>query len=709
MEHAPRPGRRQHRARATTRTQLLVALVAVALGGVLVGPVAARAGSGSPEQHVAARAAAALADRPTATGFVDGSASSSAGTVLSPDAGALVVDPLLPRGSYGVELAGGPALDVRVGHATLLDEAGQAGGLYERTEARRAPDGDHYALVLVVRAHGHVAARLVRDSGGRRTVLASSGYLGASSPGRGLRSELAVVGTSPVELSARVWTDGEEAPDWQLMASDDDDARITAAGASALSGYLAASAAQQSVTVSDAAWWSTGADAAAPSEVPAASSPAPSGTPADAPQPASPEPSATAPGAGGGEDPAATVPATPSEVPSEVPSTTPQEPPAPTPSAPGVPVTTSPAGFQHPGIMTSASQLAFVRQQVARGAEPWTSALARTRASRFASLDWVPRPVAWVGCGSYNQPNEGCTDETDDAQAAYTHALLWSLTGDRRHADKAAEILDAWSSTLQGHRFDTALYKNGRLQAAWAGEVFPKAAELLRHSDSGWDPVSADRFGGMLRAAFLPMVRDGWTGGGSNWQMSMADATIAIGVYLDDRAVFEDGVGDWRRQLPATIYLSSDGPLPVVPPGTVITERGLPGYWKHPTRYVDGLQQETCRDADHMTMGVAAALNGAETASIQGVDLYGEGRERLVAAMEHNTRFLNDPAASGWVCPQPLKTIGTASRLGWEVGYHHYAVAEGVPMPETRRWIETVRPKNRSELFMNWSTLTHGS
>ena len=38
---------------------------------------------------------------------------------------------------------------------------------------------------------------------------------------------------------------------------------------------------------------------------------------------------------------------------------------------------------------------------------------------------------------------------------------------------------------------------------------------------------------------------------------------------------------------------------------------------------VSGICQETCRDLGHTQLGIAGMINGAETAFIQGVDLYG--------------------------------------------------------------------------------------
>ena len=47
---------------------------------------------------------------------------------------------------------------------------------------------------------------------------------------------------------------------------------------------------------------------------------------------------------------------------------------------------------------------------------------------------------------------------------------------------------------------------NARLQAGWAGSIFPRAGELLRHLRAGWPQEQQLRFQKMLRQVFLPMV-----------------------------------------------------------------------------------------------------------------------------------------------------------------------------------------------------------
>ncbi|GGM13894.1 alginate lyase family protein [Dactylosporangium sucinum] len=101
-------------------------------------------------------------------------------------------------------------------------------------------------------------------------------------------------------------------------------------------------------------------------------------------------------------------------------------------------------------------------------------------ASRYASLSRTPKPRAVVECGSYSNPNYGCTDEREDAIAAYTLSLAWYITRDSRYATKAIAIMDAWSATIQDHT-----NSNAPLQTGWAGSSWPRAAEItLTHADN---------------------------------------------------------------------------------------------------------------------------------------------------------------------------------------------------------------------------------
>jgi hypothetical protein len=151
------------------------------------------------------------------------------------------------------------------------------------------------------------------------------------------------------------------------------------------------------------------------------------------------------------------------------------------------PAGAAPATFRHPGVLVSRAQLDFMRQQVLANAQPHKAAYDAMRASSLASLSYTPHPRAVVECGPSSNPNLGCSDERIDANAAYTHALLWYITRDTRHGQKAIQIMDAWSAVITDHT-----NHNARLQTGWAGANFSRAAELIKQTTSA-RPTTARR------------------------------------------------------------------------------------------------------------------------------------------------------------------------------------------------------------------------
>jgi hypothetical protein len=236
--------------------------------------------------------------------------------------------------------------------------------------------------------------------------------------------------------------------------------------------------------------------------------------------------------------------------------------------------------------------------------------------------------------------------------------LLWTITGKKAHGEHAIEIMNAWSYTLVGGHN----YGNGPVQAAWCGSVWPRAAEIIRYTYNAWSDVDIVKFQNMLRLQYLPTIMHGDCENG-NKELAMSEALINIGVFLDDQDVFDLGVTMWRGRTPAYIYLKKDGPTPIEPPGC-----GMP-YWSNKgimPVLVDGILQETARDAHHPGMGFASIANAAETAQIQGLDLYGEEGDRIMAAMEFTAQYL---APNNVPAPENLKFSLLKT---WEIAYNHF-------------------------------------
>jgi hypothetical protein len=379
------------------------------------------------------------------------------------------------------------------------------------------------------------------------------------------------------------------------------------------------------------------------------------------------------------------------------------------PSAPGTPPSAAaspsasasasrpaPGGFVHPGVLVGQAQLDFVRGRVQAGAQPWTSALDQLRSSPYGSLSRAAKPRASVDCGSHSVPDNGCSDERTDALAAYADALVWYLTRDARYAGAAIGLMDAWSAVLRTHT-----NSNAPLQTGWAGVGWSRAAELIKWTyPAGWP--NAARFATMLRTVYLPVLAAG-SGANGNWELIMTDALMGIAVFLDDRPSFDRAVALWRGRVPAYIYLKSDGPAPLSPPARARTGTALTGYWYGQKMLVDGLAQETCRDFGHTAMGFNAAFHAAETARIQGVDLWGEQKTRLAAGLEfHATYELGAPVPS-WLCGGVVN-LGTGGY--WEVGYNALHTRLGLALPNTAKLLATRRPTSTDGHSSAFETLT---
>nr|WP_260609235.1 alginate lyase family protein [Streptomyces sp. WAC 01325] len=354
-------------------------------------------------------------------------------------------------------------------------------------------------------------------------------------------------------------------------------------------------------------------------------------------------------------------------------------------------------GFVHPGVLVSRPQLDFVRGKVEAGEQPWKAAYDQMIKSPYASPRRVPRPRAEVECGSHSNPDHGCRDEREDAIAAYTNALAWYLSKDERYAAKAIEIMDAWSGRIARHT-----NSNAPLQAGWAGSVWPRAAELIRHTYSRWS--GADRFAGMLRTVYLPQVAVGSSANG-NWELSMMEAAIGISVFLDDRDAYDEFVDRYLDRVRAFIYLKSDGDLPkTVSGGGAQSRSGIINYWQGQSTFVDGLSQETCRDFVHTGYGIAAIAHVAETSRIQGRDLYPQVGERLRKALGFHSVYQRGEPAPSWLCNGKLNLgLGPVT----EIGFNAMSNRLGERMPNTQALTERQRPAGSNNLFVAWETLTH--
>ncbi len=348
--------------------------------------------------------------------------------------------------------------------------------------------------------------------------------------------------------------------------------------------------------------------------------------------------------------------------------------------------------FVHPGALNSKAELDFVKAQIQAGAQPWKDEFDRVVSSSYAARD--PH-----GLANIDSADDGANVSRDDAIASYTQALVWYFTDDAAYSERSIAILNSWSR-LQGF---TAGSEQDRLQAGWIGAVFAPAAEIMR-GYSGWAASDIEDLQSMFRRAFYPQLNTAsfWNG---NVDLTQIDAMMAIAVFNEDEAAFNAGIERLRARSRGYFYLASDG----AKPAPIAGDGGDPqAFWSNPTRWIDGLTQETCRDnGHHVQYALGSALHAAEVAWHQGVDVYAEHQERYTAAMELMATQLLTGSMQG-VCSDD---VSTRSRYDmWEVGYNHYHNRVGVALPNTRKLIlEQIRPEApRAVWNLVYETLTHG-
>ena len=97
--------------------------------------------------------------------------------------------------------------------------------------------------------------------------------------------------------------------------------------------------------------------------------------------------------------------------------------------------------------------------------------------------------------------------------------------------------------------------------------------------------------------------------------------------------------------------------------------------------------------------------NAAETARIQGVDLYSIESKRMAAAYEFHSKYLSrENANSTAICGVALNAV-TPDPM-WEIAYNEFANRLNVALPNTEKLVGMIRPTG-ADHHMVWETLTH--
>ncbi|GGZ78438.1 alginate lyase family protein [Streptomyces bluensis] len=319
--------------------------------------------------------------------------------------------------------------------------------------------------------------------------------------------------------------------------------------------------------------------------------------------------------------------------------------------------------FRHPGLLHSQEDLDRMKAAVAAQESPvhdgYLALAAHARSKSTYTVQNTGQITSW-GRGPTNFQNQAVADSA----AAYQNALMWCVTGDRAHADKARDILNAWSASL------TAITgADGPLGAGLQAFKFVNAAELLRHTGyDGWDADDLARCERSFLDVWYPAVSGYMLYANGNWDLTAIQTVLAIGVFCEEPTLFEDA-----------LMFAAAGAGNGSVPGRVVTDAGQ--------------GQESGRDQGHEQLAVGLMGDAAQVAWNQGVDLWGFDGHRILANAEYAARynlggdvpFTPDLDRTGKYIKTTVsdKVRGTLPPI-YEMYYAHYAGVRGLDTPHTK-------------------------
>ena len=345
--------------------------------------------------------------------------------------------------------------------------------------------------------------------------------------------------------------------------------------------------------------------------------------------------------------------------------------------------------FVHPGGLHSQADLDRMKAKVAAGESPWVEGWNALIQDPKARSDYKAGPHRHMISRQRAQ---------NDANAAYLNALRWIIAGDTAHADCAVRILNAWSGTL-------VEVPKGDNQPGLSGipvGTFAIAAELMR-SYPGWSAPDQARFKRMLLEFMYPVCHDFlvlhngsrpdhyW----ANWDTCNMRAVLAIGVFCDDRAKFDEAV-EYFKNGRGNGSLRNTAPF----------------------RFDDGLVQwqESGRDYAHVMGGQGLLFEMCQIAWNQGVDLFGEDGNRLLGAAEHTAQYTlwkgvpyksydNSDGVKQFYISENYH--GRLDASHFELVYNHYVVRKGLNAPHVRLLAALRRPEPGEIDVLGYGTLTY--
>lgn len=359
--------------------------------------------------------------------------------------------------------------------------------------------------------------------------------------------------------------------------------------------------------------------------------------------------------------------------------------------------------FVHPGALNTQADFDRIKAKVDAQVSPWYDSYVALCNDDQTSLGHGWNAVSQIVRGSGGGNNFALSQR--DALCIYLMALRWRLSGDTRYADKAIEGMDTWSATMT----QSVTGDNWALASGLCGYLFAIAGETLR-GYPGWSQTSIDNYKAFLMR-FYPQCNDwlyvnhgGWDPrhARSNWDIDNMAAMAAIGVFCDDRTIFNKAIDYFKGG-----------------PGNGQFEKWC--WYLFPEGI--GQQEESTRDQAHACDALASMAMLCQIADSQGLDLYGYDNNRFLKAAEYTSKFNSwfDVPWTAYFNGAPWPGGFYETNIGWDQRgaflpvwdmLNSHFVKKGIYAPYTAALAASRRPTGNignwnSPDYPGYDTLTH--
>lgn len=266
--------------------------------------------------------------------------------------------------------------------------------------------------------------------------------------------------------------------------------------------------------------------------------------------------------------------------------------------------------FVHPGIPFTKGDLDLLKANITK--EPWLSAYNSFRNNGRSRLSYgMQGPFVEVG----RSPDINRTQWQSDMVAIHNLAFMWIFTGDSAYARKATNMVDAWAVT-------NTVWSGGEsmLDLGDYARYYVTGADILRGTFPGWTAANTAHVKNWLEKVIWPASWVPWPLRDHNKGAIQLEIALSVAAFLDDKTKWDQAVEVYR--------MDAGGGL----------RNSLP----------EGEVADAGRD-DHWHAQMDALIWDAEVAWKQGVDLFAEMDNRLLAVAELYNHYAIDPTGLSYI------------------------------------------------------------